>query len=272
VVGVAFGFKEIDDFGKQQMKHFVLSLSVVSHGQVALVSDLLSDIQKYCAEDALEVLLTLNVPEPLPDLFNQFTFPLKVIHNTVPLGFGENHNRAFEQARGDFFCVINPDIRLDGNVFPTVMTGLGDASIGLVAPLVVDGSGAVEDSARRFPTPLKILCKLIGRCAGSDYVIRDAPIYPDWVGGMFMVLRRDVYKELNGFNQKYFLYYEDVDLCARLWLKGLKVALIPKVRATHRAQRSSHKKIRYLWIHIRSMLRFFFSSTFLRLMCLRTRR
>jgi GT2 family glycosyltransferase len=107
---------------------------------------------------------------------------------------------------------------------------------------------------------------------GSDYSILDAPIYPDWVGGMIMVMRSEVFQDLQGFNQKYFLYYEDVDLCARVWLKGLKVVLLPTVSATHMARRSSHRKARYLWIHIRSMLRFFLSPTFLRLMCTRTAR
>lgn len=254
------------------MNRATLSVSVVSHGQASLVSELLNDLQKHCADESIEVVLTVNVPEPLPDSFRHFTLPLKIIHNAVPLGFGENHNRAFEQATGDFFCVINPDIRMNANIFPPLIAGLHDASIGIVAPMVVDGSGAIEDSARRFPTPFKILCKLFGRCTGCDYVIRNILIYPDWVGGMFMVLRREVYKELNGFNQKYFLYYEDVDLCARVWLKGLTVALIPQVRATHVARRSSHTKIRYLWIHIRSMLRFFFSPIFLKLMCLRATR
>jgi N-acetylglucosaminyl-diphospho-decaprenol L-rhamnosyltransferase len=161
---------------------------------------------------------------------------------------------------------------MDRNIFPTLMAGLGDACVGIVAPRVVDGVGAVEDSARRFPTPLKILCKLVGRCVGSDYSILDAPIYPDWVGGMIMVMRSEVFQDLQGFNQKYFLYYEDVDLCARVWLKGLKVVLLPTVSATHMARRSSHRKARYLWIHIRSMLRFFLSPTFLRLMCTRTAR
>jgi N-acetylglucosaminyl-diphospho-decaprenol L-rhamnosyltransferase len=254
------------------MNRTTVSVSVVSHGQASLVGALLEDIQKHCAGESLEVILTVNVPELLPDAFHHFTFPLKIIHNTDPLGFGENHNRALEQGSGDFFCIINPDVRLDGNIFPSLFAGLCDTSIGIIAPRVVNGTGALEDSARRFPTPLKILCKIFGRCKGGDYEIHEAPIYPDWVGGMFMMLRREVYQELSGFNQKYFLYYEDVDLCARVWLKGMKVTLIPSVCATHVAQRSSHKKIHYLWIHIRSMLRFFFSPTFLRLMCFRVAR
>ncbi len=248
------------------MNRPTLSVSIVSHGQAELVSELLSDLQQHCADESLEVLLTINVPEPLPATLNEFSLPLKIIHNTSRLGFAENNNRAFEQAEGDFFCVLNPDIRMKHNIFPALMNELSDVSIGIVAPLVVDGSGAIEDSARKFPTPFKIFCKLLGGCSGSDYEIHDVPIYPDWVGGMFMVFRREIYKEIKGFNQKYFLYYEDVDICAKVWLKGMKVCLIPQVSATHVAQRSSHKKIRYLWIHIRSMRRFFFSASFLKLM------
>jgi N-acetylglucosaminyl-diphospho-decaprenol L-rhamnosyltransferase len=251
------------------MTRAALCISVVSHGQAALVSELLNDIQKHCHEISLEVILTVNVPEDLPDSFGDFSFPLKVIHNVSPLGFGENHNRAFRRAAGNFFCIINPDIRIDSNIFPVLLNSLQDDSLGIVAPLVVDGDGAIEDSARRFPTPLKILCKTTGRCTGSDYEIQGAPIYPEWVGGMFMVLRREVYEEMGGFNQKFFLYYEDVDLCARVWLKKLRVALIPEVRATHVARRSSHGNIRYLLIHIQSMMRFFLSLTFLKVMYFR---
>jgi N-acetylglucosaminyl-diphospho-decaprenol L-rhamnosyltransferase len=251
------------------MTRVALCISVVSHGQAALVSKLLNDIQEHCDGVSLEVILTVNVPEDLPDAFGEFSFPLKVMHNVAPLGFGENHNRAFRHAVGSFFCIINPDVRIDSNIFQVLLNSLKDDSLGVVAPLVVDGGGAIEDSARRFPTPLKILCKTAGRCTGSDYVIKGEPIYPEWVGGMFMVLRREVYEEIGGFNQKYFLYYEDVDLCARVWLKKLRVALIPEVRATHVARRSSHGSVRYLLIHIRSMTRFFLSLTFLKVMYLR---
>lgn len=243
-----------------------LTLSVVSHGQAELVSGLLDDLRRYCSATSLEVVLTINVPEELPESFTRMPFPLNILHNTSPLGFGENHNRAFQHARGDFFCVINPDIRIAFDIFPVLMESLKEASLGVVAPLVVDREGVIEDSARRFPTPLKILCKALGRCKERDYVIKDALLYPDWVGGMLMVFRREIFKEIGGFNQKFFLYYEDVDLCARVWISGLRVALIPQVSATHMARRSSHKKMRYLLLHMRSMLQFFFSFTFLKLM------
>lgn len=236
---------------------------------MGLVFALLSDLQKHCAKDSLEVLLTVNVPEDLPASLSHFPFAVKIIRNPSPLGFGENHNRALQLAAGDFFCVINPDIRISSDIFPTLLSVLKDARVGVVAPLVVNKSGQMEDSARVFPTPLKIVCKAVGRCKGSDYLIKDACISPDWVGGMFMLFRRDVYRELHGFNQHFFLYYEDVDLCARVWLQGLKVVLVPQVSVMHDARRSSHKKARYLFYHIRSMARFFMSPTYWRVMYLR---
>lgn len=251
------------------MTHAVLSLSVVSHGQAELVEALLNDLRQYAGNVAIEVLLTVNVPEVLPASLSDLPFSLKTIFNSSPLGFGENHNRAFSQAQGVFFGVINPDIRLNSAVFPVLLEALQDAGVGVVAPLVVNNQGDIEDSARVFPSPLKILCKALGRCRGRDYEIKDACILPDWVGGMFMLFRSEVYRQTGGFNEKFFLYYEDVDLCARLWLQGLNVMLVPQVRVTHDARRSSHKRLRYLRLHLGSMAKFFISPTYWRALYLR---
>lgn len=254
------------------MSRAALTLSIVSHGQIELVDLLLNDLEKHCDTAALEVILTVNIPEALPASLNERPFAVQVIHNARALGFGENHNQAFRQASGQYFGVLNPDVRMDSDVFPLLMASVDAPSIGVAAPLVLNEAGAIEDSARHFPTPLKILCKLFGRCRGGDYVIGTQPVYPEWVGGMFMVFRRDVYRQMGGFNEKFFLYYEDVDLCARIWLKGLRVALIPGARVTHEARRSSHRSAEYLTLHLRSMARFFLSATFVKVMFLRWQR
>ena len=251
------------------MNRPALTLSIVSHGQIELVNLLLADIEKHCDAVDLEVILTINIPEPLPAPLTKRPFTIKVIQNPSALGFGSNHNQAFRQARGDFFGVLNPDVRIDSDVFALLMAGLNMPSVGVVAPLVVNELGAIEDSARRFPTPLKILCKLFGCCQGGDYVVGAEPVYVDWVGGMFMLFHRDIYQQMGGFNEKFFLYYEDVDLCARIWLRGLRVALIPQAGVTHEARRSSHHNAAYLLMHIRSMVRFFLSATFFKVLLLR---
>lgn len=248
-----------------------ITISVVSHGQIQLVGALLHDLATHCRESNLEVILTINVPEELPASFDQFPYPLLILRNINPLGFGENHNRAFQHANYSFFCVVNPDIRIDSDVFHELTRSLGNRAIGVVAPLVVNGVGEIEDSARKFPTPLKILRRIFSRYRVRDYHISADPLDADWVGGMFMVFRRETYESLRGFDRRYFLYYEDVDLCARIHLAGLRVVMIPQVRVIHLARRASHSNMNYFQIHINSMLRFFTSMVFIRVVLRRAK-
>jgi GT2 family glycosyltransferase len=210
------------------------------------------------------VTLTLNIPETLSFDIKTFPFPIQIEKNTVPKGFGANHNAAFYKYQDDstYFCVVNPDIRLNQDPFPALLNCLKNDVIGLAAPIVVGESGLQEDSARLFPTPLKILCKVFGGGKDRDYVIENEPVFPDWVGGMFMLFPRVIFEKLNGFNERYFLYYEDVDLCARLRLLRYEVIVCPTARVVHHARRSSHSSFRYLKWHLSSMLRFFCSTVF----------
>jgi N-acetylglucosaminyl-diphospho-decaprenol L-rhamnosyltransferase len=187
-----------------------------------------------------------------------------VIHNERAKGFGANHNAAFDAGRTDFFCVLNPDVRLEQDPFPALLEILANPKIGVAAPLIVNPLGAIEDSARRFPTPGRLLRKVLFKTRSADYPIKTEVVLPDWVAGMFMVFRTELFRAAGGFDESYFLYYEDVDLCWRLHRLGYGVALQPTVRAIHAARRSSHRKLGYLRWHVSSMLRFFLKRAFAR--------
>lgn len=246
-----------------------ISISIVSHQQGHLLKPLLDDLNRCCKIYPLEVLLTLNLPETLPFVASDYSFPVIVLANPAPRGFGENHNQAFKRSSGQLYCVMNPDVRLGEDVFAALHACLQDAAVGVAAPMVVGSDGTMEDSARHFPTPLKILCKALGGCRGSDYAVKDETVFPDWVAGMFMLFRREVFVKLGGFDERYFLYYEDVDLCARLRLRGYKVALCPAAKVVHHAHRSSHRNFKYLSWHLTSMLRFFLTPPFWKVCWLR---
>ena len=238
-----------------------VSISVVSHGQIGLIVALLADLESQCRESRFEVILTLNLDEELPFALDQFSWPIKIVRNALPKGFSANHNQAFTQAVGNYFCVVNPDIRLVGNPFQTLVACLNDPSVGVVAPLVLGADGTPEDSARLFPSPMRILRKMLGG-SNPDYVMNGLPVHPDWVGGMFMLYPLHIFERLGGFDEKYFLYYEDVDICARLRLLNYEVAVCPDAKIIHHAQRSSHKSFRYTRLHLTSMTRFFLSPVY----------
>jgi N-acetylglucosaminyl-diphospho-decaprenol L-rhamnosyltransferase len=233
----------------------LISVSVVSHSQAALVDDLLRGLATR-VKTPVEIILTVNIPEPRTFDPNHAALPVRVRVNREPKGFGANHNAAFRESRGKYFCVLNPDIRIEADPFPALLACLADPRVGVAAPLIRNPAGAVEDSVRRFPTPWTILAKaLLG--ASPDYAIGKEPMYPEWVAGMFMLFPHEVFEKIGGFDERYFLYYEDVDLCARLAIAGLRIAVCPAAYAVHTAQRESRRNLRYLRWHLGSMLRFF---------------
>ena len=226
-----------------------------------LVTQLLDDLQAQCSAEHIEIILTRNVPETHNFNPEEFSLPLRLIDNPSSKGFGANHNAAFKIATGDYFCVLNPDIRLKENPFPALIALAQQTGAGVVAPRIVTISGLREDSARRFPTPFELLRKALG---GESEVVSDAPdaSVPDWIAGMFMLFPRSVFDELRGFDERYFLYYEDVDLCARLALAGYKRLVCSDVTVVHDARRSSHGNLRYAAMHLKSIVRFFSSDVY----------
>ncbi|MEO8038668.1 MAG: glycosyltransferase, partial [Betaproteobacteria bacterium] len=168
-----------------------VSLSIVSHGHGSLVSRLLDDLRE-CIGTRVELILTRNIPEPLPASFADLPFPTRLIDNSARRGFGANHNAAFNIARGEYFCVLNPDIRIAADPFVVLIDELDDPRVGVVAPRVINLAGKIEDSARRFPTLLSLLWKLFRNPVDVEYSSGETTLSPDWVAGMFMLFRRDV--------------------------------------------------------------------------------
>lgn len=235
----------------------VISISVVSHGQGDLVGGALADLAHNCGSFPFEVILTSNVRERFPFFVEDFQYPVKLIDNDSPKGFGANHNAAFRLAEGDFFCVMNPDIRIPTDPFPLLLEELECKRGAVIAPAVLSPTGKIEDSIRRFPTPISLVWKMLGWGGGQySFEIGDETFAADWVGGMFMLFRAEDYRRVGGFDEGFFLYYEDVDLCTRLWKAGRSVLACPKARVVHDARRASRHNLRYMRWHAGSVVRY----------------
>ena len=233
-----------------------ITVSVVSHAQRDLVQDLLADLARL-GRAGLDVIVTLNVAEEPPAVPPGLA--VEIARNSARKGFGANHNAAFRRATGAIFCVLNPDIRLSADPFGALVAELADPRVGVAAPLVVDAAGEPEDSARRFPSARTLAAKLLGLAPRLDYPIATEAFSPDWVAGMFLAFRREVFAAVDGFDERYFLYYEDVDLCRRLRELGFDVRLVPGARVIHLARRESRSSFRHLRWHLASVTRYLLS-------------
>ncbi len=236
----------------------MITVSIVSHGHGEMISDVVKDIieNKFVSK----IIVTLNLYE---NLFLPDDKRIVVLKNLRPKGFSSNHNQAFALCETDFFCVVNPDIRLGSDVTGILVEAMSSDEVAIAAPLVTDEHGSVEDSARPFPTPWRLLRKLMtGRKDGYQLSRTQKAFEPDWVAGMFLLFRSDAFRKVSGFDEGYFLYYEDVDICRRMRRLGYRIVVRTDAAVIHEAQRASWKNWDYFRLHVKSMVRYFAGGIF----------
>ena len=219
-----------------------------------MVQALLNDLARISAATVRRVVLTQNLPEAEPEAPPMgWPFVLQVVKNTVPAGFGANHNRALSGAAEPFVCVLNPDVGIDGlDPFAALTLAAAQPGAGCAYPEQVDAQGRRQDCERELPTPQALWCRrILGR---SETRV-------DWVNAACMVLPQPVWRAVGGFDEAYFMYCEDVDLCLRVRLGGWALVRVP-ARVVHNGQRASHRRWSHLRWHVRSLLRLWRSPVY----------
>lgn len=230
-------------------------VSVVSHRHGAMVTSLLHRLSEISSPHVVRVVLTQNVAEAVPvEPDAGWPFALDVIKNATPQGFGENHNKALHDAKEDFVCIMNPDVELvDNSTFERLLDASA-AGVGCIYPRQIDEDGEIQDIERDIPTFFSLLVR---------YAVRRPERCGDWVNAAFLLLPSEVWHGLGGFDDRYFMYCEDVDFCLRIRLRGLALKAAP-VTVVHAGQRASHRNIHHLFWHVSSLVRLWTSSVFWR--------
>jgi GT2 family glycosyltransferase len=192
----------------------------------------------------------------------------RFIFNKKNVGFGSANNIALRKARSKYFIVCNPDIRFKrGTICGLFEYMEGHEDAGIAGPKLVNENGTLQYSCRRFPTLATFVAR--GLLPGKkpkimrDYLMLDSdhskPMDADWVLGSFMFARKAVLDKLGGFDERHFMYYEDIDLCYRVKKAGSRVVYLPQAEAAHTYKRESARgffnKLRYY--HTLNAMRFF---------------
>ncbi|WP_273233854.1 glycosyltransferase [Pseudomonas kuykendallii] len=240
---------------------------IVSHGHADF---LISALPNFLSAKNLYLCVVDNIGQSsLRDFCS--AHGIAYIAQEVKLGFGANNNRAFRYfeknfhfREADYFICCNPDVW----ILPGMLEALS-SSLDLHKPqiaginLFVDEQYQFFDSSiRRFPRLGDYLKKALFSYDGTalDKSTITTPVVCDWAAGSFLVFSVQLFKALEGFDEHYFMYFEDVDICLRAWrARGQRVLYIPNVRAVHfaafrnRAFFSKHFRwyvsslVRYLW-------------------------
>jgi GT2 family glycosyltransferase len=189
-------------------------------------------------------------------------------------GFGAGMNRGVARAAGRFLLLLNPDTRVAADTPSRLAEWLSThPRCAVVGPQVRTTDGRLEASARRFPSWSTVLggrSTWLSRAWPGNPLTRrnllvdpaqDAPVDVDWVSGACMLVRREAFEAVGGFDERFFLYWEDADLCRRLAGRGWTVSYHPACVVTHAGGRSSAHRprasaiefhesaFRYFWKH-----------------------
>ena len=242
-----------------------LTIAIVSHGQISLVERLLNTLSSHKPEIDFQVVILENVPDHPKIDFSHYEFKLTYLKNQISLGLSRNINLIFDKfcQDSDYFCILNPDIIFEDEVFSGLLTAMETHQIDIIAPLIVNTNQEIQDSFRPIPNPVEIILRFLNLIK-SHYDYDSLPIisYPDWIAAMFLLMPSQIFKKVGGFNPRYRLYFEDVDFCVRARNMNLTIGVIKTIRVIHDGQRTSHKNVLFLFHHIVSALKFFVSKEY----------
>jgi len=180
---------------------------------------------------------------------------VRVIPNNENVGFARGVNQGLAATTAPYVLIMNPDCRLMAGAIGTLRAVLDvHAQCAIVGPRILNPDGSVQGSARGDPD---MLTGLFGRTGLLRRVMPFLPIARrnvvvdeairsgqessavDWLSGACMLARRDALAAVNGFDERFFLYWEDADLCRRLRARGYHVRYVPGATAIHRVGQSS---------------------------------
>jgi hypothetical protein len=237
-----------------QSYDYGISAIVVSFNTCELLRQCLQSLVKECAllsaGVTAEILVVDNASQDgsaamVEGEFSGSEVPVRLIRSTVNLGFGGANNLALKEARGRYIVLLNSDAFLSPGTLDIAVRHMdGSPSTGFGGARLVGRDGELQPSARRFHSIWSDALVLTGLSArfprsrifgAPDRTWADPEVAAevDWVPGAFMIMRREALARTGLFDPRFFLYYEETDLCRRVKAAGFAVSYWPDVTVMH---------------------------------------
>ncbi len=180
------------------------------------------------------------------------------------LGFGGGHNYVLPELDSQYHAIVNPDILLTEDSFSVLLSFMEQSQAGMAVPRLLDEKGNLQAVYRRELTVFDMAVRMFFSAHFHKrqyyHTMQDMdygnPFPVPFAQGSFLVIRTELFRELGGFDERYFMYMEDADLCKRV-NKVSRLWYCPGTAVIHKWERGSHKDIRLLRIHISSMFQYF---------------
>ena len=220
------------------------------------------------------IYLVDNSPEQIPEAelstLNIKRSAIQYIHSGKNLGYGAAHNIAIRETIYDevpFHLAINSDIVVSAEAIDNLTAVMqANGSIGLLMPRVVDTNGELQYLCKLLPTPMDLIRRIAFGRLGKDsrrnarFELRQLdhsrPINAPYLSGCFMLMRTEAVHKAGLFDERFFMYPEDIDLTRRIHRDYLTL-YYPSETIVHAHRQASYHSLRMLWVHASNMCRYF---------------
>lgn len=245
---------------------------MVNYGHDKHIARLLKSLESYRPGFLHEVVIIDNSEQrgELRALKKQYGEWVQVHHPQGNLGLGKGSNLAVRHAQGEYVLICNPDIEFDERSLDKLVSFAEElGEFGVIGPQLINADSTVQRSYRRFPRMRDLFLKrlpVVSRFTRKNpYLMSDKdPEHTetvDWLVGAALLMKKDQFEELGGFDDRFFLFFEDTDLCRRLWEEGKEVWYYPESVFIHSETRLSERGAwvfkKVFWIHFMSMLKYY---------------
>jgi len=232
------------------------SVLIVNYASWPLTLRCLQSLDKAGYKDH-ETIVVDNDSEQPPELPSG----VRLIRNRENVGFARAHNRGIAASTGEIVVIINPDTVVERNFFDGLERFFRDnPKVGIAGPRILDSDGELQLSARREISALSGFLgrtSLLTRLFPKSSLVKSQfpavtegshPASVDWVSGACMAIRREAIEGIGALDERFFMYFEDADLCRRARTAGWLVYYLPHIEIVHQTGASSRSKPKAVWL------------------------
>lgn len=250
------------------MKKVEISIITVNFGSSQNVVNFYTSILKFPPTGNWELIIVDNPTKLGKDAkFLEDYFAKKegvhIIKLSKNIGYGEGNNEGVKFAQGKFIAICNPDTEVLPQTFDHLIDEIKNSpKTGIAVPRLRTKEGEILENCRKFPTIKSLLSRRLLR--RSSFINKNNnQRETEWAQGSFWILKKSLYRDVNGFDDSFFLFMEDIDFCRRVKQKGFSVIRVAHSIAIHSPNRLSGGFIgsavfrKTFWIHLWSAFLYF---------------
>lgn len=250
-----------------------LSISIVAYNNYEDIKEAIKSMEKYTSTELKKKVYIIDngVSISSTDDINKFVAfvdgfdDVEYIDTKKNLGFGKGHNFILDKIESEYHAIVNPDIIFCEDAFSKIVKWMDEnLQIGMTIPDIIDEEGKRQEVYRRELTVFDMFNRMFLKSAfkkrAKKHVMQDMdyskPFQVPFGQGSFLVIRSELFKKINGFDDNFFMYVEDADLCKRV-NQVSKLMYYPEVKVIHKWEKGSHGNKTLFKYHVQSMKYYF---------------